>query len=223
MLPTAPAYVAVDISATALDGALDSLADEFPGRRFLGMVADYLAPVALPPEIEDRPKLYVFFGSTLGNFEPPEAIEFLHRMALSLDPDDALMIGIDLKKAHARIHQAYNDASGVTAAFNCNILNRINRDCGANFDLEDFHHEAEYQPEHGRVAMFLVCHRTHTVNVAGVEILFDAGERVTTEYSYKYSMDEFYALARQAGFSPVRSWTDSGETFSLHYLAPDLA
>ncbi len=222
MLPRVTAYVAVDISASALDHALSSLAERFPNKCLTGMVADYLTPFVLPGDLEDMPKLFVFFGSTLGNFEPLEAASFLKRIAMSLKPDDALLIGIDTKKAPELIHSAYNDSSGVTASFNMNILSRINRDCAANFIPEYFYHEAEYQPGPGRVAMFLVSRQDHTVTVADRDIYFDEGERIRTEYSYKYSLEEFHSLVAEAGWSVERSWTDANEMFSLHYLRPDL-
>ncbi len=222
MLPEETAYVAVDISASALDSALSSLAVQFPRKRLIGMVADYLTPLVLPGNFENMPKLFVFFGSTLGNFEPLDAVHFLNDMALSLKPHDALLVGIDLKKTPELIHRAYNDAAGVTAEFNYNVLTRINRDCSANFTLEYFRHEAEYQPDAGRVAMFLVSKKEHTVTIADYDVYFSAGEPITTEYSYKYSIEEFYSLAYQAGWSIDQSWTDANELFSMHYLRPDL-
>lgn len=219
-LPLIKDYIAVDISGDALKSALAALAEEFPDRRLVGLAADYLVPVALPSDFTDRPKLLVFFGSTLGNFEPSEAQRFLRRWARSLSPQDGFLVGIDLKKDPARLYRAYNDAAGITAAFNRNVLTRINRECAADFDEEMFRHEARYHHGAGRIEMFLISQRTQTVHVAGRPVHFGEGERILTEYSYKYSTEEFHDLAQSAGWLPVKVWTDPQDLFSLHYLKP---
>ncbi|MDA8192555.1 MAG: L-histidine N(alpha)-methyltransferase [Thermaerobacter sp.] len=213
-------YAAIDISAEALAAALTTLGEEFPDHRFIGLAADYLRPVALPADVSERPQVVVFFGSTLGNFEPFDAVRFLRRWADSLTPRDGLLIGIDLKKDRERLTRAYNDAQGVTAAFNRNVLTRINRECRADFDIDGFDHEAVYQSVPGRIAMFLISRRSHTVTVAGQPFAFAAGERLLTEYSYKYTIAEFHALADRAGWTPVHVWTDPENLFGLHYLRP---
>lgn len=219
-MPKASPYVAIDISADALRNALVTLAGEFPDRQFIGMAADYLTALALPDAVTARAKLVVFLGSTLGNFEPSDAVRFLQRWADSLTTRDGLLIGIDLKKDAGRLHHAYNDAQGITAAFNRNVLARINRECAADFEVDQFYHEAVYQGTAGRVAMFLVSRRSQMVTVAGQKIPFGAGERLLTEYSYKYTVAEFHALAQSAGWNPVKVWTDPENLFSLHYLRP---
>ncbi|WP_051351176.1 L-histidine N(alpha)-methyltransferase [Sulfobacillus thermosulfidooxidans] len=219
-LPQATTYVAIDISLDALHSALSALSQEFLHRQFIGVAADYGAAFSLPQTIDKNPKLLVYLGSTLGNFDPPEAQDFLERWAQNLSSGDALLIGIDLKKQASILHHAYNDAKGITAAFNRNVLTRINRECGANFPVNHFSHHAEYQAQNGRIAMYLVSHYAHRVSIAGHEFVFEQGERILTEYSYKYTITEFQSLARQAGWIPLTVWTDPRNAFSLHYLRP---
>ncbi|WP_053960877.1 L-histidine N(alpha)-methyltransferase [Sulfobacillus thermosulfidooxidans] len=219
-LPQASTYVAIDISLDALHSALSALSQEFVHRRFIGIAADYGTAFSLPQHIDKNPKLLVYLGSTLGNFDPPDAQSFLKQWARTLSTADGLLIGIDLKKDAHTLHHAYNDAKGITAAFNRNVLTRINRECGANFPVDHFSHHAEYQAESGRIAMYLVSRYAHRVNIAGHAFAFEKGERILTEYSYKYTVTEFQALARQAGWIAIAAWTDPRNAFSLHYLRP---
>lgn len=220
-LPNAAMYVAIDISADALRTALPALAAVFPDKEISGVAADYLSPVTLPPAVREHPVLLVFFGSTLGNFEPEAARRFLAQWASALGPGDGLLIGIDGKKDPARLYAAYNDAEGVTADFNRNVLTRINREVGADFVESQFAHRAVYHAEAGRIEMALVSLRAQTVTVAGRPIHFADGEPIVTEHSYKYTPAEFQTLARLAGWEPVEVWQDPEKLFHLHYLRPE--
>jgi len=158
-----------------------------------------------------------FPGSSIGNFEPHEAEALLRRFRGWLD-GGALLVGVDLVKDPAVLHAAYNDARGVTAAFNLNLLARANRELGADFDLAAWAHSAFYQPALRRIEMHLVSRRRQIVVVAGRRFEFDEGDSLHTENSYKYTIEGFQALARRAGFEPAQAWTDAGRRFSLHWL-----
>jgi dimethylhistidine N-methyltransferase len=161
----------------------------------------------------------VFFpGSTIGNFEPHEALAFLQRVRRLVQPDGALLIGVDLKKDPQILHDAYNDRQGITAAFNLNLFERLRRELGAELDPEGFRHHAFYDAHHGRIEMHLVSRCAQEIRILGRRFGFEAGESVHTENSYKYSIDEFRTLARRAGLWPVRVWRDRARLFSVHYL-----
>jgi dimethylhistidine N-methyltransferase len=167
----------------------------------------------------DGRRLVFFPGSTIGNFEPYEALTFLQRVRRLVGPDGALLIGVDLKKDPRILHNAYNDRQGITAAFNLNLLERLRRELGAELDLDGFRHRAVYNALHGRIEMHLVSRCTQEVRILGRRFGFEAGETVHTENSYKYTVEEFWALARRAGLRPVRVWCDTGQLFSVHYLS----
>ena len=162
--------------------------------------------------------LIFFPGSTIGNFERRDALSLLEVMRLEAKPGGALLIGVDLKKEPRIIHAAYNDGAGVTAAFNINVLRRLNTELGADFNLSDFRHEAIYDETEGRIEMRLVSKKPQRVRIAGTRIEFEANEYIITEYSQKYSLEEFAELARASGFDPQRSWQDEDELFSVQYL-----
>jgi dimethylhistidine N-methyltransferase len=164
-------------------------------------------------------RLVFFPGSTIGNFEPPDAVHFLQRLGRLAGPEGSLLIGVDLKKETRVLDEAYNDATGITAAFNLNVLARLNRELAADFDLEAFEHRARYRPELGRVEMHLVSRRAQQVTVAGQRIPFRTGESIHTENSYKYTIDEFRRLAAQAGWEPLAAWADPHHLFSVQYFA----
>lgn len=213
------AYVPVDISREQLNRSCEELRSEYAGLPVFPVCADYTHALGLP-EIsgESRSTLLFFPGSTFGNLEPIEALGFLLRLARRQGSGTGLLIGIDLKKEESVLKAAYNDSSGVTAAFNRNILARANRDFGANFEVDQFDHCVHYDSAHGRIVMELESLRRQEVQVAGERISFERGERITTEYSYKYRIPEFRALAGLAGFTHRAVWTDPDELFSLHYL-----
>jgi dimethylhistidine N-methyltransferase len=209
-------YVPIDISKDALLGAAEGLAQEFEEVPIVAVCADYTEPLKLP-ELDEGPRLGFFPGSTIGNFTPEESVGFLSTAVQALD-GGALLIGVDLKKDEQTLNAAYNDARGVTAEFNRNLLHRINRELGSNFDPNGFEHSAVYSHDKGCVETHLVCERPQTVEICGQRFPFGAGDRIHTENSHKYSVDEFQNLAEESGLSPRRVWTDADELFSVHYL-----
>lgn len=213
------AYVPVDISADYLRAAAASLAGEFPGVAVSAVVADFTTPFDLPRPDTDSPRLLFFPGSTIGNFHPAHAERFLRQTCRGLAPD-ALLIGVDLKKDSSVLESAYNDVAGVTAAFNLNLLQRINRELDATFDLTAFEHQAFYTEGRGRVEMHLRSAIAQTVRVAGRYVGFAAHESIHTESCYKYSVAEFLALTARAGWQSIGTWLDYRELFSVHLLRP---
>jgi dimethylhistidine N-methyltransferase len=211
------AYIPIDISEEHMHQAARRLATRYPRLVVRPIVADFTRPFALP-ELPGSRRVVYFSGSTIGNFSPGEARALLASIAHVIGADGGLLIGVDLKKDASILHAAYNDARGLTAAFNRNLLVRLNRDAGADFDLEAFGHYAFYEPQHGRIEMHLISLRNQTVQLAGVPICFDRGESVRTEVSYKYGPDDFAALARRAGLTVRNTWTDDDELFSVRYL-----
>lgn len=212
------AYMALDISREHLLAATAALAHERPALRVLAVCADYTGALRLPEIPGSAARLGFFPGSTIGNFTPLEAARFLGAMHRQLGPGGALVIGVDLKKDPAILEAAYNDAAGVTAAFNLNLLERINRELDGDFDLAAFAHRAVYNPQAGRVEMHLESTAARHATVAGRRFAFAAGERIHTENSYKYTVAQFQQLATQTGFHPRRVWTDPAGLFSVHYL-----
>lgn len=212
------AYVPVDICAVYLDAA-GELARHCPGLPVMPICADFarLPALALPP----GRRLMFFPGSTIGNLEPGEAVDFLGTLAACAGAGGGLLIGVDLKKHRAVLEAAYNDAAGVTAAFNRNLLVRINRELGAGFVPQGFAHLAFYDEMQGRIEMHLVARRPQEVWVDGERHTFAAGESIHTENSYKYTVEEFRALAMRAGWRHRRVWCDRDGLFSVHFL--DLA
>lgn len=212
-------YVPIDISAAYLAMSTKRLRSRYPTLEITPVVADYTGDVPLPPPTSDTSRTIVYFpGSTIGNFEPKEAADFLRHVALVAAPNGALLVGVDLKKDKALLESAYDDAEGVTAAFNLNVLARANRELGTDFDLHAFDHRALYNEQLGRIEMYLVSRLAQHVRLDGRSFSFEAGEAMRTEYSYKYSIADFEALASEAGFSRQRTWTDERRLFSIHYL-----
>ena len=212
------AYVPVDISGDFLKAQADVLRRDFPALDVYPVAADFTAPFALPDPVKAMPKVGFFPGSTLGNFEPHEACAFMRSAREILGEGAQMVIGVDLEKDEHVLYHAYNDSAGVTARFNLNVLVRINRELGGNFDLSAFMHRAIYNRERHRIEMHLISKKTQTVRVLGRSFSFRAGESIHTESSYKYSLDRFTALARGSGWSPRESWTDKDSMFSVHAL-----
>jgi dimethylhistidine N-methyltransferase len=217
-LPQLEAYVMIDVSSTALREAKTRLSARFPFLEVQPIVADFSHPVALPAHLAKRHKTGFFPGSTIGNLTPAEAAHLLRVFQDVLSPGGRLIVGVDLKKDARRLVLAYDDAAGVTAAFNLNLLARINRELGGTFDLAAFKHKAVYNPREGRIEMHLESVKAQTAIVRGRRFRFDAGETIHTENSYKYTIVEFQALARSAGWLPRRVWTDKDSLFSVHEL-----
>jgi len=212
------AYVPVDISGEFLKAQADALRQDFPGLDVYPVAADFTAPFALPEAIKGMPKVGFFPGSTLGNFEPHEACSFLRSARDILGQGAQMVIGVDLEKDDRVLYDAYNDSAGVTARFNLNVLQRINRELGGNFDLSAFTHRAIYNRDRHRIEMHLISRKAQTVRVLGHSFSFRAGESIHTENSYKYSIGRFVALARRSGWRPRECWTDMAGMFSVHAL-----
>jgi len=213
------AYVPVDISGDFLNAQADGLRKDFPGLDVYPVAADFTAPFALPERIAAMPKVGFFPGSTLGNFEPHEASAFLRSARDILGEGAQMVIGVDLEKDERTLYDAYNDAAGVTARFNLNVLERINRELGGNFDMSGFMHRSIYNRDRHRIEMHLISRKAQSVRVLGHNFSFRPGESIHTENSYKYSLDRFTALAGGSGWQVTESWTDKARMFSVHALA----
>ncbi len=212
------AYVPMDISCEHLRAAAAGIAADYPWLDVHAVCADITREVSLSFIPEQAKPVMFYPGSSIGNFDPDDAVEFLACLAQIAGPGGGLLIGVDLKKDHAILHDAYNDASGVTAAFNLNLLQRVNRELQADFNIDAFEHFAAYNSVAGRVEMHLISTRKQTVNIDGHRFAFNAGDSIHTENSYKYTQDEFCVLAQQAGFASCAVWTDADRLFSLHFL-----
>ena len=213
------AYVPIDISREMLQASSAELSAAYPGLEVLPVWADYTQAVDLPlPRRAARRRVVFFPGSTIGNFDPEPARVFLSRVAEVCGRGGGLLIGVDLKKDPSILHRAYNDAQGVTAAFNLNLLERLNRELGADFQLDRFYHYAYYNPVIGRVEMHLVSAVDQQVHIGGVVVRFTVGDSIWTESSYKFNPDEFAALGAAAGWQVERVWTDPDRLFSVQYL-----
>lgn len=213
------AYVPIDVSGDALRDAQARLATAFPKLEVLPVVGDFGADLDLPEPLNRAPRLGFFPGSTIGNFVPEDACALLKQFARQLD-GGKLIVGVDLRKDLSVLVPAYNDAAGVTAAFNMNLLTRINRELGGDFNLRDFRHEAIWNGEQGRIEMHLVSRRRQDVNLLGHVFSFAEGERIHTENSYKYTLEGFRAVAEAAGWRVTQVWTDERDWFSLQELSP---
>jgi dimethylhistidine N-methyltransferase len=212
-------YVPVDISEAALRRAAKRLAGEFPWLQIAALVGDFSRPLKLPGFGRGARRRVIYFpGSTIGNLVPHEAHAFLSLTRGLAGAGGAMLVGVDLKKDANLLHAAYNDAKGVTAEFNLNLLRRINRELGGDFDLRRFRHYAFYNASRGRIEMHLVALEGHGVRVGGYRFAFQAGETIHTENSCKYSVGEFRALAAEAGFRGAKVWLDRKGLFSLHGL-----
>jgi dimethylhistidine N-methyltransferase len=213
------AYIPIDISSEQLLHVTKQLAVDYPGLEVLPFCCDYTSGFKLPTPKRRSDRVVVYFpGSSIGNFDPIQARLFLRNIAGICELGGGLLIGVDLKKDPSVLHHAYNDNQGVTAAFNLNLLNRINRELNCDFQLEWFEHYAFYNPWEGRIEMHLVSLRDQMVHLNNVTIPFAKGESIRTESSYKFSLDEFEQMATAAGFKIERVWTDEQQWFSVQYL-----
>ncbi len=211
------AYVPVEISDASLTGLVASICADHTQLEVRPLLADFTAPLPSAIFSPDARRVGFFPGSTIGNFSRHEARDFLAGAARLLN-GGGLLIGVDLVKDPTILHAAYNDAAGITAAFNHNLLARANRDAGANFDLTRFSHYAPYNVEQQRVEMYLVSTASQLVRVCGRSIAFAEGEAIHTEWSHKYTVEDFRTLAVQAGFTPRAVWCDPDRLFSIHWL-----
>jgi L-histidine N-alpha-methyltransferase len=213
-------FIPVDISASALDSSSRILLQSYPQLRIEAYAADYFAGLA---EVGKKPRartLALFLGSNVSNFDPEEALRFLRALRQVLHEGDAFLLGADLKKERRVLEAAYNDALGVTAAFNLNVLARINRELGGNFDLRAFQHRAFYNEAVGRVEIYIESTRAQTVAISEleIEVQFGAGEQIHTENSYKYDLSDIAKLAAETGFTRARTWLDEEQQFSSNLL-----
>ena len=212
------AYVPIDISGDYLEGVCAALDRDYPELRLRPVVGDFARPFLLPAPAEGARRRVGFFpGSTIGNFRPDEAVTFL-KTAAGVLKGGGLLIGADLVKDPAILHAAYNDAEGVTAEFNKNLLVRANEELGADFDLDRFAHYACYNPIAARIEMYLLSLAAQHVQVGDDIFSFKSGEAIHTEDSHKYTVESFQALARAAGFRPAAVWCDEDALFSVHWL-----
>ena len=210
-------YMPIDISKDFLMESARQLSERYPALHIKAVCGDYSQSISLP--VEESQKRVIFFpGSTIGNFEPEEAMRFLRHSSRILETGDGFLIGVDLKKSVDVLERAYNDAAGVTAAFNLNMLTHLNQMLEGTFDVTRFEHHAFYNEEKGRIEMHLRSQLDQLVQVGDVTVPFKQGETIHTENSYKYSKEEFETLARQSGFHSVNCWIDDDERFSVHYL-----
>ena len=213
-------YVPIDISRAHLVESAETIADLYPHIPVQPLCADYTDTFELPKPPRPAARTVVYFpGSTLGNFQPDDARRFLADIADTVGTDGGLLIGVDLKKDVEVLRAAYNDSEGVTAAFNKNLLRRMNRELEATFDLDQFEHRALWNEQAGCIEMHLRSRIDQTVTVAGEPIAFAGGETIRTEYSYKYTLDDFEALAAEAGLAVEQVWTDDQSYFSVQYCS----
>jgi len=213
-------YIAIDISGDHLKAAAVEIARQYPDVKVGAICADFLAHIHLPKEalVSDGRRLGFLPGSTIGNFEPAVAEKILRRAAELLEPGGALLIGTDLQKDETTLLSAYNDAGGMTAAFNLNLLERMKRELGAKLEIDAFAHEAIYNTELHRIEMHLRATRQTAIEIGDHSFSFKAGESIHSENSHKFTVEGFQAIAREAGFEPGPSWTDPDQLFALHYL-----
>ena len=217
-MTTSATYMPIDISLLYLKESAERLSDAYPDITVVAVCADYTKPFEIP-KCDSFAKRVIFFpGSTVGNFEPYLARKFFHDTALTLRRGDGMLIGVDLKKDPAILHAAYNDSRSVTARFNFNILEHINRELHADFDISSFEHLAFYNGEAGRIEMHLRSTRVQEVLIGPKVIRFAADETIHTENSYKYSVEDFQKLISGTGFTPEVVWMDEQKLFSVHYL-----
>lgn len=211
------AYTPLDISGDYLKGVVQDLSADYPRLTLRPVAGDFTLPITLPALCGNPRRAGFFPGSTIGNFKPEAAMALLRRMRASLN-GGGLLIGVDLVKDPARLHAAYNDAAGVTALFNKNLLARANRELEADFDMDGFAHYAPYNPLAHRIEMYLVSTRRQRVTIAGETFDFAPGEAVHTEDSHKYTIESFREMAARAGFRPRAVWTDPERLFAIHWL-----
>lgn len=213
------AYIPMDISKTYLIEAASKISDDYPWLDVHASCIDFTDKLQLPGDLPREAKKVAFFpGSSIGNFEPDDAVHFLSDIAYLVGEEGGLLIGVDLKKDKAILDAAYNDDNDMTARFNLNLLERINKELNGGFDIDKFEHQAFYDEENGRIEMHLVSNTKQQVFVDDMLFDFKEGETIHTENSYKYSISEFQNMAGQAGFVSSQVWTDEKELFSLHYF-----
>jgi dimethylhistidine N-methyltransferase len=215
-LPRLALYAPIDISREHLDRTATGLRRDYPGLEIVPVCADFMG--GMPPIDGPGRRLGFFPGSTIGNLTPQEAMAFLGNVRRLVGDGGALVLGADLKKDPQRLHDAYNDSAGITAAFTLNLLQRMNRELQATFDLSAFAHEAFYNEIEGRIEIYVRSLTQQTVTVAGRPFEFAAGERVHTEYSYKYDVAQLAAMAEAGGFRLAQTWTDPDRLFAVAYL-----
>lgn len=216
--PAFSVYVPIDVARPALMAMATRLRRMRPGLRVLPVAGDFLHPVGLPAGLAGMARIGFFPGSTIGNLDPAQARRFLAQARRTLGPGARMLVGVDLRKEAAVLIPAYDDAAGVTAAFNRNILVRLNREAGADFDPGGFAHRAVWNAEEGRIEMHLVSLRAQSVRLGGRTIRFAPGESIHTENSYKHTPEGFRAIAEAAGWRAERMWTDPARLFSIHLL-----
>ncbi len=214
-------YVPIEISESALEGATSSLRIRYPWLDIVAIRADFAKPLTLPdlPDLRGRRRVAYFPGSTIGNFTPEDARAFLRVTRELVGPSGALLIGVDTKKDKAVLDAAYDDAQGVTAEFNINLLARMNRELGADFDVPSFRHKAFYDPARGRIEMHLESLREQQARIGVHRFSFRAGETIHTEISCKYSPEEFVALAEASGFQAGKAWFDPQRMFGVYAMS----
>jgi dimethylhistidine N-methyltransferase len=213
------AFIPIDISKEQLVQVAKELDSIYPQLQVLPVCADYMSSFELPiPERESRRTVVYFPGSTISNFDPVPVEHFLEHVANLCGSNGALLIGVDLKKDPAVLHDAYNDGEGLTAAFNLNLLERINRELGCDFHLDTFQHYAFYNPRESRVELHLISRKDQAIHIDGETFSFVRGESIWTESSYKYNLDEFERVAAVAGFRVEHVWVDERQWFSVQYL-----
>jgi dimethylhistidine N-methyltransferase len=214
------AYMPVDISEEFLKGVADQLRADYPGLTVIPIAADYTRPFQIPDAAQPYTKRVAYYpGSTIGNFTPENARNFLGVINSLVQPDGGLLVGVDLKKDKEILERAYNDSQGITAAFNKNILIRLNRELGADFKVDQYEHRAFFNEEEGRIEMHLVSQQDQTVTIDHAEFFIQQGETIHTENSYKYTLEEFEELVAPH-FTVEQVWTDRHDYFSVQYLTP---
>jgi len=216
-------YLPIDISPSILEESILALGRDYPGLRVSGVVGEYAEGLDYLGEHLEEPKLILWLGSNVGNFERPAAARFLRQVRGGMGPGDRLLMGVDLRKDKAILERAYDDRQGVTAAFNLNLLVRVNRELGGHFDLSKFRHQAVYDEKEGRISMYLVSRQAQRVAIDGLamEVVFAAEEAIHTEDSYKYAPEEIDDLAQRAGFTVEERFFDEEKCFSDNLLAVD--
>jgi L-histidine Nalpha-methyltransferase len=219
-VPLFRAYVPIDVAVPALDHMRMRLRERRPELLVCAVPADFMDAMELPADVPPLPRLGFFPGSTIGNLDPPDVHRFLRQAREMLGACASFLVGVDLRKDPAILLPAYDDAEGVTAAFNRNLLARLNREADADFDLAAFAHRAVWNDAQSRIEMHLVSCREQFVHLAGQSFRFARGETIHTENSYKYSPEHFAALAETAGWHSAELWTDPAQLFSLHLLQP---
>ncbi len=214
-------YIAVDVARGIVESALAEFAAEMPGTDFIGLIDDFSSTLNLEGIFGPEPVTFFYPGSSIGNFTPAEAVHFMEQTRrYCATAGSGLLIGVDLVKDHEVLRRAYDDATGVTAAFNKNVLNHVNKLAGTNFDAGMFDHIGLFNPDHSRIEMHLEAREAHTVSLGATTRAFAKGERIHTENSYKYTPDAFRALLSRAGFGKVEHWTDEKGWFGVFFASP---